>query len=97
MCSGAGAVWVWDKSKAQVRTSQLHASSTYVVLTHGDGHADIQARPAPFHLPKTRPYWAFAGLHLLTDIAALYASRCQSEWLGRKDNQITSEQIRGGR
>ncbi|CAK0782952.1 hypothetical protein CVIRNUC_006147 [Coccomyxa viridis] len=39
-CSGA--VWVWDKSKAQVRTSQLHASSTYVVLTHGDGHADIQ-------------------------------------------------------
>ena len=45
MCSGAGAVWVWDKSKAQVRTSQLHASSTYVVLTHGDGHADIQASP----------------------------------------------------
>ena len=65
MCSGAGAVWVWDKSKAQVRTSQLHASSTYVVLTHGDGHADIQASPELLHLPATNAGWAFAGLHLL--------------------------------
>ena len=52
MCSGAGAVWVWDKSRAQVRTSQLHASSTYVVLTHGDGHADIQASAGLFRLPS---------------------------------------------
>ena len=65
MCSGSGAVWVWDKSKAQVRTSQLHASSTYVVLTHGDGHADIQASPGLFHLPTPSAGWAFAGLHLL--------------------------------
>ena len=62
MCSGAGAVWVWDKSKAHVRTSQLHASSTYVVLTHGNGHADIQARPGLFHLPTAYAGLAFAGL-----------------------------------
>ena len=65
MCFGAGAVWVWDKSKAQVRTSQLHASTTYVVLTHGDGHADIQASPVKLHLLKTRTVRGFAGLQLL--------------------------------
>lgn len=39
-----GAVWVWDKSKAVVRSSVLQADCTYVVLTHGDAHADIQVQ-----------------------------------------------------
>ena len=39
-----GAVWAWDKSKAVVRSSVLQADSTYVVLTHGDAHADIQVQ-----------------------------------------------------
>jgi len=49
-----GAVWVWDKSKAVVRSSVLQADSTYVVLTHGDAHADIQVhsdlfKQSPMH------------------------------------------------
>ncbi len=44
MSSGltAGAMWAWDKSKAMVRSSILQASSTYVVLTHGEAQVDIQ-------------------------------------------------------
>ena len=57
---------MWDKSKAQVRTSQLHASSTYVVLTHGDGHADIQARLKLFHLPTQDAGCVFAVVHTLS-------------------------------
>ncbi len=37
-------MWAWDKSKAVVRNSVLQADSTYVVLTHGEAHADVQVR-----------------------------------------------------
>lgn len=35
---------MWDKGKAMVRHSVLQADSTYVVLTHGEAHADIQVQ-----------------------------------------------------
>ena len=35
-------MWAWDKSKAVVRHSVLQADSTYVLLTHGEAHADVQ-------------------------------------------------------
>lgn len=33
---------MWDKSTAWVRSSQLQADATWVVLSHGEAHADIQ-------------------------------------------------------